>query len=161
MKLSIETGEDNPILRKKSIPVEKITKKTLKLVKDMHETMVAAQGVGIAAPQVGVNERIFLMTLDNKKVLPMINPEILEMSEATEFGEEGCLSLPNQWGAVERSVEVVVRFQDLKGQSVTMKFRGFEARETQHELDHLNGILFTDYLEGHQITIEERVGELV
>lgn len=161
MLLDIETGKDNPILRKKSTPVGKITKKTLKLVKDMHETMLAANGVGLAAPQVGLNERIFLITLDNKKVLPMINPEILEVSEKKEFGEEGCLSLPNQWGEVERSKAVMVRFQDLKGQTMTMKFEGFEAREVQHELDHLNGILFTDYLEDHQITFEERAGELV
>ncbi|MBN2306689.1 peptide deformylase [Candidatus Peregrinibacteria bacterium] len=161
MLLPIETGTDNPILRKKSTPVEKITKKTLKLVKDMHETMIEANGVGIAAPQVGVNERIFLMTLDNKKVLPMINPEILEVSEKTEWGEEGCLSLPNQWGSVERSRAVMVRFKDLKGQTLTMKFEGFEAREIQHELDHLNGILFTDYLEDHQIAFEVREGEMV
>ena len=118
MLLPIETGKDNPILRKKSTPVEKITKKTLKLVKDMYETMIDANGVGIAAPQVGVNERIFLMTLDNKKVLPMVNPEILEVSEKTEWGEEGCLSLPNQWGSVERSRAVMVRSKDLKGQTM-------------------------------------------
>ncbi len=161
MILDIQIGKDNPILRKKSTPVEKITKKTIKLIKDMHETMITASGVGIAAPQVGVNERIFLMTLDNKKVLPMINPEILEMSEAKELGEEGCLSLPNQWGKVERSKEVLVRFMDTKGQTTTLKFSGFEAREIQHETDHINGILFTDYLEDHQITIEERQGEMV
>lgn len=161
MILNIETGKDNPLLRAKAAPVSQITKKTVKLVKDMHETMIAANGVGIAAPQIGVSERIFLMTLDNKKVLPMINPEILEFAEDREWGEEGCLSLPNQWGQVERSTGVVIRFTDLKGQTVTMKFTGFEAREIQHELDHLNGILFTDYLEDHQITFEVKQGEMV
>ena len=161
MILNIETGTDNPILRKKSTPVDKITKKTIKLIKDMYETMIAANGVGIAAPQVGINERIFLMTLDSKKVLPMINPEILEMSGAKELGEEGCLSLPNQWGKVERSKEVLVRFMDTKGATITMKFKDFEAREIQHELDHINGILFIDHLEEDQITVEERQGDMV
>ena len=138
-----------------------ITKKILKLIKDMHETMIETNGVGIAAPQVGVSERIFLMTLDSKKVLPMINPEILEFSEDREWGEEGCLSLPNQWGEVERATAVILRFTDVKGQTLTLKFSGFEAREIQHELDHLNGILFTDYLEDHQITFEVKQGEMV
>jgi peptide deformylase len=161
MQLPIQTGKNNPILRKKSAKVEKVTKKTMKLLKSMHETMVEANGVGIAAPQVGVNERIFLMTLNNQKVLPVINPEIIEMSDEKEMGEEGCLSLPNEWGRVERSKEIAVRFMTMKEEWVTMKFKGFEAREFQHELDHLNGILFTDYLEDHQITIEEREGEMV
>lgn len=161
MILNIETGKDNPILRKKAAPVTQITKKTLKLIKDMHETMIAANGVGLAAPQVGINERIVLITLDNKKVLPLINPEILEFSEDKEWGEEGCLSLPNQWGHVERPTAVILRFTDLKGQTLTLKFTDFEAREIQHELDHLNGILFTDYLEDHQITFEVKQGEMV
>jgi peptide deformylase len=161
MILDIETGKDNPILRKKSAPLKQITKKTLKFVKDMHETMVSANGVGIAAPQVGINDRIFLMTLDNKKVLPVINPEILETSQKMESGEEGCLSLPGQWGAVERHKEIMVRFQDLKGQMVTMKLSDFEAREFQHELDHLNGVLFTDYLDDREIVFEVREGEMV
>lgn len=161
MILPIETGKDNPVLRKKSSPVEKITKKTVRLVKDMYETMLDANGVGIAAPQVGVSERIFLMTLDNKKVLALINPEILDFSEKKEWGEEGCLSLPNQWGQVERSTDIAIRFTDVRGQTVTMKFTGFEAREAQHEIDHLNGILFTDYLEDHQITFEVKQGEMV
>jgi len=161
MILKIETGKDNPILRKKADPVSQITKTTLKLIKDMHETMIEASGVGIAAPQVGVSERIFLMTLDNKKVIAMINPEILEISEEVEWGEEGCLSLPNQWGQVERAPGVIIRFMDIKGQTVSMKFFDFEAREIQHELDHLNGVLFTDYLEDHQITFEVKEGEMV
>lgn len=161
MILKIETGNDNPILRKKAASVAKITKKTIQLIKDMLETMSAAEGVGLAAPQIGVSERIVLITLENKKVVPLINPEIVEFSEEKEWGEEGCLSLPNQWGEVERAREVIVRFMDIKGQILTIKFSGFEAREIQHEVDHVNGILFTDYLEDHQITFEVKHGEMV
>jgi len=161
MMLKIETGKDNPILRKKASAVVKITKKTNELIRDMHETMIEANGVGLAAPQVGISERIVLITLDNKKILPLLNPEIMDFSEEREWGEEGCLSLPNQWGQVERATDVIVRFMDLKGQTITMKFSGFEAREIQHELDHLNGILFTDYLEDHQISFEVKQGEMV
>lgn len=161
MILNIETGKENPILRKKAEPVTQITKKTLKLIKDMNETMAAANGVGLAAPQVGISERIVLITLEDKKVLPMINPEILELSKDREWGEEGCLSLPNQWGQVDRATGVIIRFTDIKGQTLTMKFTDFEAREIQHETDHLNGVLFTDYLEDHQITFEVKEGEMV
>ncbi len=154
MILSIETGRDNPVLRKKSDMVHNITKKTVKLIKDMWETMIKNKGIGLAAPQVGINERIILVTLDSKKILPMINPRILELSDETAVSEEGCLSLPGEWGDVRRSKEITVEFMMPKGQKIVMKFKNLEAREIQHEVDHLDGVLFTDYLEEGDITLD-------
>jgi len=155
MILEIQTGRDNPILRKKSAIVREITKKTVKLIKDMQETMLLAKGVGLAAPQIGINERIILVTLDNKKILSAINPRILGFSEEISVAEEGCLSIPGLWGKVKRANEVTVEFQTAKGQKTVMKFSDFEAREMQHEIDHLDGILFTDYIDEADITIDQ------
>lgn len=155
MILNIETGRDNPILRKKSDAVRNITKKTIKLIKDMEETMVASKGVGLAAPQVGVNERIVLITLDDKKILTLINPKIIDVSENTKVNEEGCLSLPGIWGKVRRPKEVTVQFLNQKGQSMSLKFSDFEAVEVQHEIDHLDGVLFIDYIDDKDITLDE------
>ncbi|MBN2087649.1 peptide deformylase [Candidatus Peregrinibacteria bacterium] len=154
MILQIETGRDNPILRKKSDNVREITKKTVKLIKDMEETMIVSKGVGLAAPQVGINERIVIITLDNKKFLHLINPKIVAFSDATAVSEEGCLSLPGEWGKVRRSKEVTVEFFNTKNQKIVMKFNGFEAVELQHEIDHLDGVLFTDYLDENDITLD-------
>lgn len=153
MILKIETGQENPILRKKSEIIREVTKKTMKLIKDMEKTMIEAKGVGLAAPQVGVNLRLILITLDNKKVMPLINPKIISFSEETAVDEEGCLSLPGMWGKVRRPREITVEFQGVKGQKMTMNFEEFEARELQHEIDHLDGVLFTDYLEEGDITL--------
>lgn len=154
MTLKIQTGRDNPILRKKSEMIHEVTKKTLKLIRDMGETMLKSKGIGLAAPQVGVNERIILITLDNKKILPLVNPKIISVSENTTVSEEGCLSLPGEWGKVRRPIEVTVQFLTQKGQKMVMKFCDFEAIELQHEIDHLNGILFVDYLDYDDITLD-------
>jgi len=147
MSLTIETGDQNTVLRKKSEPVKVITKKTAKLIKEMGKTMKAEKGVGLAAPQVGENSRIIVTLLNGKNVVPMINPEIIDHSDKTDIGEEGCLSLPGQWGNVERYHEITVKYQDEKGQERILKLEGFNARVVQHETDHLDGILFTDYLD--------------
>jgi len=148
MIIPITKGADNPILRRKDNPkYGKITKKTLKLLKDMEETMIATKGVGISAPQVGINERICHITInDQKDTFPMINPIILEQSDETSTETEGCLSLPGKWGPVARSVWVKVKFMDIKGKERVMIFEDFEARIVQHETDHLNGILFIDHV---------------
>jgi peptide deformylase len=146
MKLKIQTGKDNPILRTKSKEIKSVTKKTLKLIKDMIETMIDANGVGLAAPQVGINERLVIITLDNKNILPLINPKILSFSKEKCIEEEGCLSLPKEYARIERSVEITLEFTNVNGKKSTIKFFDFEARELQHEIDHLDGILFTDYL---------------
>ena len=159
MILNIETGRDNKILRKKSDVVRDITKKTVKLIKDMEQTMIQSKGVGLAAPQVGVHERIILVTLGNKKILPMINPNIIGVSEDTAVMEEGCLSLPGVWGNVRRAKKITVQFETIKKQKLVMNFENFEAREIQHEIDHLDGILFTDYLDEGDITLNDISGQ--
>jgi peptide deformylase len=95
---------------------------------------------------VGVSERVIIVFFDGKMTIPMINPEIISHSDETEFGEEGCLSLPGKWGQVERYREILVQFKDWKGEKRVLKLEGFNARIVQHEIDHLDGILFTDYL---------------
>ena len=146
MSLKIQTGSDNPILRAMSKPVPAITKKTLKFIKDMEEAMELEKGVGIAAPQVGENVRIFLALLDGKRLVTMVNPEFLSHNETLASAEEGCLSLPGVWGEVARPTEVTIRYLDLKGRENTLKLKGFNARVVQHEMDHLDGILFIDHL---------------
>lgn len=147
MSLNIETGQENEILRKKSAEVKKIDKSLLKFIKEMEKAMKKEKGVGLAAPQVGENIRVILVLLDNKILVPMINPEITGHCDDMEFGEEGCLSLPGQWGQVKRYKEITVRYLDTKGEGRTLKLEGFNARVVQHEVDHLEGILFTDYLD--------------
>lgn len=144
MPLKIELGEDNPILRRKSEPIKIIDKKLKKFIKDMIATMKDAKGVGIAAPQVGVNERVCIVTLDGKKPMAMINPKITLVSKEKVWGEEGCLSLPDRWGEVERHQAITVTYTDEKEKQVTLKLKDFNARVVQHEIDHLDGILFID-----------------
>lgn len=166
MVYDIYTGTDNPTLRKKSAPVTSINKSIKKLVKDMEETLIAAgNAVGLAAPQVGVHLRVMLITLfkgsnyENGKVLPMINPKIIKHSVETVVMEEGCLSIPGYYREVERPASVVVEFQDVRGKLHTLSLSGMNAREVQHELDHLEGILFTDYLEDEVILRMPEVDE--
>ena len=147
MLFSIETGTENEILRKKSELINSIDRTILKLIKDMKATMKKEKGIGLAAPQVGFNVRVILVTLDNKSVVPMINPKIILHSNATEFGEEGCLSVPGKWAQIKRYSEITVEYLDEKGSQQTLKLNELNARVVQHEIDHLDGILFTDYLE--------------
>lgn len=147
-KLKIETGADNPVLRQKSIKIDKIDRSIKKLAKDMLQTMNEKNGLGIAAPQVGVNKRMFITTInegkENQVLITMVNPEILELSEATETGEEGCLSIPGVYKPVERPRGAKVKYTDLKGNHHVLEFEGLNARVIQHENDHLDGILFID-----------------
>lgn len=147
-KLKIITGLDNPVLRKVSEPVQSFDKSLKKLVKDMKDAMVAASGLGLAAPQVGENIRLFLITLDygkaDQKVIALVNPEITYPDKDMAVDEEGCLSLPGQYGKVERYVNCIVEFQDIDGNNQVLKLSGLDAREVQHENDHLDGIMFPD-----------------
>ncbi|MDO8503506.1 MAG: peptide deformylase [bacterium] len=148
----------DPRLRQKSKPVEKIDKKILRLIDDMEKTLVAQkdpEGVGLAAPQVGEFLQIFVMR-HKGKIQPVINPEIVKKSRETneppkeqEEGEyimEGCLSLPHYYGPVERSVSVELRYLRPDGTKKNEEFRGFPAQIVQHEVDHLNGVIFVDRL---------------
>ncbi len=142
--LPIVTGEDTPILRTKTKPVPKVTKAVLGLLEDMLATVEHAKGAGIAAPQVGRSERACIVLWDEKHV-PLINPNILWKGSDTNVFEEGCLSLPSVWRKIRRPTEVVVQYVDSKGREQERRLSGFNARVTQHEVDHLNGVLIVDY----------------
>jgi len=151
--LEVQIGKDNPILRAKSIPVKNFDNAFKKFVKDMRLTMIKKDGLGLAAPQVGRNIRIIMVTLNSrtshKAVTAMINPEILSFGEEVETAEEGCLSLPGIWDKVERSKNITVSFIDFDGEKQILKLEGLNARVVQHEVDHLDGILFIDRVKTH------------
>jgi peptide deformylase len=130
-------------------PVERIDADLLRLLDAMLETMYAAPGIGLAAPQVGVLKRAFVIDLAQEgERAPrfVINPELVWRSETTIVAEEGCLSLPKQFGEVARADQVRVRHLDRQGQTQEIEAEGLLARCLQHEIDHLNGILFVDHL---------------
>ena len=129
-------------LRKKSHPVTKIDRRTVGLLKDMAETMYAADGCGLAAPQVGILRRMVVIDVGDG-LIELINPEIIE-SEGEEIGVEGCLSVPGRRGTVKRPAKVVVRALDKKGREIELTAEGFLARAVCHELDHLDGIVYVD-----------------
>jgi peptide deformylase len=137
-------------LRLVSAPVASIDKSVRALADDMLETMYDAPGIGLAAIQIGVPQRLITIDLakkeEPKNPMVFINPEILSSSDETSTYEEGCLSIPEYYEEVERPASVKVRFTDLKGQLVEMDAEGLMATCIQHEIDHLNGKLFIDYL---------------
>jgi len=141
----------DPILRVKCRPVAEIDARVKKLAADMVETMHAAPGVGLAAPQVGVDLRLAVVDVslgeDPSKVQVLVNPEVVERS-GLDSDVEGCLSLPGITDKVDRPAFVSVRAQDLEGRSFELKAEGFPARAICHEIDHLDGILFPDHLRG-------------
>lgn len=134
----------DPVLRDKTNVVEDITPELRRLVEDMFETMYAAKGIGLAAPQVGRSERLSVIDVDDQRIV-LINPEILEVEGKTK-GEEGCLSIPEIYGDVERAARVVVRAIDIDGKPFEVEGRDLLSRCLQHEIDHLHGRLFIDYL---------------
>lgn len=137
-------GDD--VLRKKCKVVTEITPRTLKLIKDMADTMYDADGVGLAAPQVGILQRIFVIDVfDDYGLRVFINPEILEVS-GSQLGEEGCLSVPGEAAEVERPNYVKVKALNEKGEEFILEATELLARAILHENDHLNGKLFIDYL---------------
>ena len=147
-KLPIEKGVDNKILRTKSAPIERIDKSIKKLIKDMMETMEKKNGLGLASPQVGVNKRLVIVTLnydtDHEMVIPLINPQILTFSDEKNIAEEGCLSLPGIYKLVKRSSHVRLKYKDQKGNEHILELDDMNARVVQHEIDHLDGVLFVD-----------------
>ena len=140
----------DPVLRKSALPVENITAKTLQLLDDMAETMYDAPGIGLAGPQVGELKRLIVMDCsrdDEKSELwQMINPEVIELSEDNSTLEEGCLSIPGHTAEVSRPDWLKLRFTDIKGKEQQIKAEGLLAACIQHEIDHLNGILFIDHI---------------
>lgn len=148
--LKILTGRTNPILRKKSEEVKNIDKKIIKFIGKMIKTLNDEDnGIGLASPQVGENIRLIIVKLlkkdkKNYSTLEMINPEITFFSKEKEIDIEGCLSVPNEFGKVERSKIIKVSFFNKKNEQLSLELKGINARLIQHEVDHLDGILFTD-----------------
>jgi peptide deformylase len=142
--------EPDPILRKKCEPLEKVDSNVRKLMKDMLETMYDAPGIGLAAVQIGILKRLIVIDIakDEKKRDPLflINPVILKSSKKTSIYEEGCLSLPGQFAEIERPAECFIKYIDLNGEEKELEAEGLLSTCIQHEVDHLNGILFIDYL---------------
>jgi peptide deformylase len=142
----------DPVLKKKAKTVTKFDDKLQQLVDDMVETMREAPGVGLAAPQVGILERVIVVEYPEDeeddeaepRLYVVINPEITRASADTEIAPEGCLSIPGLQGEVERRLAITVKGQNRHGQPVTLKLKDWTARIFQHEIDHLNGVLFTD-----------------
>jgi peptide deformylase len=142
--------EPDPILRKKSENLEKVDNELRLLLDDMLETMYAAPGIGLAAVQVGILKRLIVIDIskDKEKKNPifLINPEIIFKSKKTSIYEEGCLSLPGYFAEIERPEECHIKYIDYDGKKKEMKANGLLATCVQHEIDHLNGKLFIDYL---------------
>lgn len=137
----------DPILRRECDPVDEVDRELRALIRDMRDTMYAADGVGLAAPQVGVPVRVFVYDVRDEEQPPgaLVNPRIESQSGSTK-GEEGCLSIPGLSDVVERSETIVISGLDAEGEPVRIEAEGMLSRVLQHELDHLNGVLFLDHL---------------
>lgn len=144
--------EGDEILRKISKPVKKIDEKIITLLDDMAETMYAANGVGLAAPQIGVLKKVVVVDIseDKNEVIELINPEILE-AEGSQINIEGCLSIPGKNGYVERPERMKLKTLDRHGNELELEVEGTLAIVFSHEIDHLNGVLYTDkVIEGYE-----------
>ena len=150
MTVKVILSEPNKILRQISKPVEKVGKEEQELMDNMLDTMYAANGIGLAAIQIGIPKRIIVMDLsrDEKKKSPMyfINPVIKNKDLLKSTYEEGCLSVPNQFAEIDRPKKCEVEYLDYNGEKQILKAEGLLATCIQHEIDHLEGILFIDYL---------------
>ncbi|WP_211745313.1 peptide deformylase [Paenibacillus sp. Marseille-Q4541] len=147
MSIRLIVKEPDEVLHKVAKEVTKITPNVQKLLDDMADTMYDAEGVGLAAPQVGILKRLIVIDAgDEQGLIKMINPEIVSM-EGEQFGPEGCLSIPGFNGDVRRAETVTVKGLDREGKEITITGSGLLSRAFQHEIDHLNGILFTDLAE--------------
>ena len=151
----IELGDEK--LRKQCKPVEKFDLRLRILLKDMADTMYKANGVGLAAPQVGILKRIVVVDIGDG-LIEMINPVILS-TEGEQTGPEGCLSVPGRSGVVKRPEVVTVEYQDAKGDTYEATAEGFLARAFCHEIDHLDGIVYVDKMEREIFPDDEEYGE--
>jgi peptide deformylase len=140
----------DPVLRMKAAPVERMDEELRRLIEDMFATMYDAPGIGLAAPQIGVSRRVIVMDPakedEPKTPLVMLNPEILERSEEMRTHEEGCLSIPEFTAEIERPARTRVAYIDPEGKRQEAELEGIWSTLVQHEIDHLNGVLFIDYL---------------
>ncbi|KPJ54995.1 hypothetical protein AMJ47_02980 [Parcubacteria bacterium DG_72] len=144
MALLIVRKFKDKILKKKAKKVRKIDDEIIKLAYDMAETMKLGQGIGLAANQVGVLKRIIVVEADfqNQQVLALINPKIVKKSREKTIDKEGCLSFPGVYLNIKRSNAIKVKAKNIKGEKIIIEAEGILARALQHEIDHLNGILF-------------------
>ncbi len=151
-----ELGDD--VLRKETKPVKDVTRRTKTLIEDMFDTMYEANGVGLAAPQVGILKKIFVVDVGdeegNNVPFVFINPEIIER-EGVQVGFEGCLSVPGKSGKVARAEKVKVKAFNEDMEEFELEAEGFLARAIQHEYDHLNGVVYVDKVEGRLYDNEE------
>jgi peptide deformylase len=138
----------SPILRQRAATVASVDDQVRQLVEDLFETMHAAKGVGLAANQVGIGRRVAVVDTGGETPDPLvlINPMIVHQGEETETAEEGCLSIPEMFGDVERPVQIVVEATRQDGTPFRLETSGYQARAIQHEIDHLDGVLFIDHL---------------
>lgn len=143
------TDEDNPVVKvpadvllAKARAIERLSRRHFLLAENMVRIMRDARGIGLAAPQIGVSERLIVIAPDNRPII-MYNPRVVK-AEGSQIGEEGCLSIPGLYGDVERAEWVEVEALDRKGRESTWELEGLAARVVQHEIDHLEGILFTE-----------------
>ncbi len=154
---------DNPTLRKKAKKIHRFDSSMQKLVDDMFETMHSANGAGLAAPQIDLSLRLFVAEYEERRIA-LLNPEIVK-AEGEVLGSEGCLSIPGFYGDnIRRAENIVVKGQDVHGKDVRMRVEGWFARIIQHEIDHLDGVLFLDRLDRpedlREVTSEEEELEL-
>jgi len=154
----------DPVLRKVAMDVTKVGKKQLLLIDDMIRIMKKANGVGLAAPQVGILQRIIVIAPDGMKPTALINPKVIK-AEGEFIGQEGCLSIPGLYGDVKRPAYVEVEGYDRRGRGVIFELEDMPAKVVQHEIDHLDGILFTDKVDittlhwAHPSTVEKDENE--
>ena len=147
----------DPMLRQKAKRISAIDSSIQRLVDDMVETMHQANGVGLAAPQVGVSLRVAVIQIPGEEPITIINPKIVKRTGEREV-TEGCLSVPGYYGEIKRSAEVTVKGKDCHGKAIRIKATGLMAEALDHEIDHLNGVLYIDHIEGpeklHKIQAE-------
>jgi peptide deformylase len=148
MAIRIIVKDPDPILREIAKPVPKVTSNIVKLLDDMADTMYEAGGVGLAAPQIGIQKRVIVLDPHDgeTELIEVINPEIIH-ADGEQLGAEGCLSIPGLNGDVNRKLNITVTGWDREGNDITIEASDYLARIFQHEIDHLNGILFTDIAE--------------
>ena len=150
--------DPDPVLYKKCHPVTKFDKRLASLLEDMAQTMLAANGVGLAGPQIGMVRRVCVVldTNNNDRIIELVNPEVIA-TEGSQTGSEGCLSFPDKFGIVTRPNVVTVRAQDRNGEWFTITGQGLTARAFLHEIDHLDGHMYTEKVEGnlHDVNYEE------
>lgn len=158
--LPIRHLSDEPMLRQKAKKVSRIDGSIQQLIDDMMATMQYAGGVGLAAPQVGISLRVIVLQMPEEEPIALINPEIVRRSGEREV-TEGCLSVPGYFGEIRRSESVTVKGQSREGKAIRIKATGLMAEAMEHEIDHLNGVLYVDHLESvaKLYTLEELGGK--